>query len=182
MPARSCGSSCGCTGSANVTVLPMALGAACGVETLSVPLKSSGSYGFGLSHLGAPQERWHAVAQELVAMTTIDAVAAALALDRLDFIKADIEGWELSLLRGAANTLQRFRPHMLIELSAAHLARTGEPARRRLRLFDRVRLLGVRTCTRWGIGAGDGRADGDFWFISARRPGALDELSFLVSG
>ncbi len=94
----------------------MALGAACGVDTLSVPVKSRGSFGFGLSHLGRPQERWHRVAQELVAMTTIDAVAAALRLDRLDFVKADIEGWELALLRGGEQTLRRFRPVLLIEL------------------------------------------------------------------
>ena len=69
----------------NVAVLPLALGAECGVATLSMPVKSSGSFGFGLSHLGAPQDRWPAVAQELVALTTIDTVAAALALDRARF-------------------------------------------------------------------------------------------------
>jgi len=47
-----------------------------------------------LSHFGAPQARWRSVAQEIVAQTTLDDVVAALALDRLDFIKADIEGWE----------------------------------------------------------------------------------------
>jgi FkbM family methyltransferase len=157
-------------GLSNVTVVPMALGAACGVETLSVPLKRSGSYGFGLSHLGAPQERWHAVAQELVAMTTIDAVAAALRLDRLDFIKADIEGWELSLLRGAASSLQRFRPRILIELSAAHLARTAD------RLDDAFAFLKGFGYAAFELAPGGGLApvaaahDGDFWFISRDDP------------
>src|SRR5271154_3722796 len=57
-------------GLANVAVIPMALGGVCGVATLSVPLKRSGSFGFGLSHFGTPQERWPAIAQELVAVTT----------------------------------------------------------------------------------------------------------------
>ena len=155
---------------ANVTVLPMALGAACGVEILSVPLKGRGSYGFGLSHLGAPQQRWSMVAQELVATTTIDTVAAALALDRLDFIKADIEGWELSLLRGAANTLRRFRPRMLIELSAEHLARTGD------RLDDAFAFLAGFGYAAFELAPDGGLVpvaaahDGDFWFISRDDP------------
>ncbi len=152
-------------GLANVVVVPMALGAVGGVETLSVPVKRSGSYGFGLSHLGTPQERWPAVAQELVAVTTIDTVAAALDLDRIDLIKADIEGWELSLLRGAENTLRRFRPHMLIELSAPHLARAGD------RLDDAFAFLSGLGYTAFELAPGGGLVpvaaahDGDFWFI-----------------
>lgn len=37
----------------NASVVPMGLGAACGIDTLSVPVKASGSFGFGLSHMGA---------------------------------------------------------------------------------------------------------------------------------
>src|SRR6266481_4470544 len=59
-------------GLSNVAVVPMALGSEARLDTLTVPLKSSGSFGFGLSHLGKPAERWRAVAQEIVALTTID--------------------------------------------------------------------------------------------------------------
>ena len=157
-------------GLANVAVIPMALGAVCEVATLSMPLKRSGSYGFGLSHLGTPQERWLAVAQELVAVTTIDTVAATLALDRIDLIKADIEGWELSLLRGAENTLRRFRPHLLIELSAQHLERAGD------RLDDAFAFLGGLGYAAFELAPGGGLVpvaaahDGDFWFISRDDP------------
>ena len=48
------------------------------------------------------------VAQEIVALTTLDAVVAALRLDRLDFIKADIEGWEVRLLHGAGTVCDDF--------------------------------------------------------------------------
>ena len=44
---------------------------------------------------------------EAVAVATLDAVAEALALERLDFIKADIEGFELRLLRGARGDASR---------------------------------------------------------------------------
>ena len=66
------------------------------------------------------------VATELVAQTTIDELAASLALDRLDFIKADIEGGELRMLEGARASLERFRPRLLLELNGAHLARAGD--------------------------------------------------------
>src|SRR5262245_16953576 len=110
----------------NVMVLPMALGAASGLTTLTMPVKGSGSLGFGLAHLGAPEDRWQAAARELVALTTLDAIVAALELDRIDFIKADIEGWELRLLSGGAATLRRFRPCLMLELAEEHLARAGD--------------------------------------------------------
>src|SRR5580692_6630728 len=86
---------------ANVTILPVALGAEPGLARLHIPVKASGALGYGLSHFGDPEERWSRVAAELVAQTTIDELAQALALDRLDFIKADIEGSEMRMLRGA---------------------------------------------------------------------------------
>ncbi len=156
-------------GLANVAVLPMALGAAAGLDTLSVPVKHRASFGFGLAHLGAPQQRWDAVAQELVSLTTLDAVAAALALERLDFVKADIEGWELSLLRGGEQTLRRFRPRLLIELSGEHLARAGD------RLDDAFAFLAGLGYAAFELAPGGNLLpaaphDGDFWFISGDDP------------
>jgi FkbM family methyltransferase len=154
----------------NVAVLPLALGAECGVATLSVPVKRSGSYGFGLSHLGAPQDRWPVVAQELVGLTTIDTVATALALDRLDLIKADIEGWELSLLRGAENTLRRFRPRLLIELSETHLARAGETLDRAFAFLAGLGYAAFELEPKGNLVPVGAPRDGDFWFISVDNP------------
>lgn len=44
-------------------------------------------------------------------MITID----GLELERLDFLKIDIEGMEMEALRGAARTIDRHKPQMLIE-------------------------------------------------------------------
>jgi FkbM family methyltransferase len=54
-----------------------------------------------------------------VALTTIDLLVDELALDRVDFIKMDIEGAERQALSGAANTIRRFEPRMAV--AAYHL-------------------------------------------------------------
>lgn len=55
-----------------------------------------------------------------VPLTTIDNLVSELSLDRVDFIKMDIEGAEVKALQGARSTLQRFHPRM--SLSVYHQA------------------------------------------------------------
>ena len=157
-------------GLSNVAVVPIALGSEARLDTLTIPLKRSGSFGFGLSHLGKPSARWAAVSQEIVATATIDGIVGALDLDRLDFVKADMEGWELRLLHGAERSLERFRPRLLLELAGAALARAGD------RLDDAFAFLTTRGYRAFRFGAGArltpvaGPEDGDFWFLPAEDP------------
>lgn len=51
-----------------------------------------------------------------VPLTTIDKLVAELKLDRVDFIKMDVEGAERQALTGAAETMRRFRPRMAISV------------------------------------------------------------------
>jgi hypothetical protein len=65
---------------------------------------------------------------EKVQQTTLDAFAEQHGLQRLDFIKVDIEGSEIPFLRGARETLKRFRPAMLIEMNPDTLRAFGASA------------------------------------------------------
>ena len=110
-----------------VTVIPAALGNEEGSSVLSLPLKEGGSLGFGLGHLGA-DGGGRKLAQETVRLTTLDRFADEGAIKRLDFVKADVEGWEIRLLLGGRAALARFRPVLMLELVAGHLARAGNRA------------------------------------------------------
>jgi FkbM family methyltransferase len=57
-------------------------------------------------------------ADVIIEATTIDQIVRELSLSRLDFIKMDIEGAEVRALKGAAETLRRFRP--LIAIGTEH--------------------------------------------------------------
>jgi FkbM family methyltransferase len=155
----------------NVAIVPVALGAETRQAQLSTPIKASGSHGYGLAHLGEPEERWRRVSIETVTETTMDALTAELKLDRLDFIKADIEGNEMRLLVGARQTIARFRPRLLLELNDAHLARAGDT------MADAFALMAGLGYSAFALNA-DGQlnpvepgAAGDFWFLPADDPG-----------
>ena len=164
----------------NVAVLPVGLGSQTRLDTLSIPLKGAGSFGFGLSHIGAPSQRWRAVAQEIVPLTTIDAAAEALGLERLDFIKADIEGWELRLLHGAERTLKRFRPRLLLELNGAALARAGDSLEEAFAFLAVRRYRAYRFEPRANLVPVTIPADGDFWFVPAEDSTGLGATNISV--
>lgn len=60
-------------------------------------------------------------------VTTIDALVSELGLDRVDFIKMDIEGAERNALRGGRVVIERFRPRLAV--SAYHLPDDPEALR-----------------------------------------------------
>src|SRR5207253_3144389 len=56
-------------------------------------------------------------AGELVPLDSLDGFLAEQGLGRLDFVKIDVQTFELFVLRGAAQSLERFRPRLLVEIS-----------------------------------------------------------------
>jgi FkbM family methyltransferase len=156
---------------ANVELSPVGLSDRPGRATLHTPLKASSALGFGTAHFGSertgtPGVAGRAVDQE-VATTTLDAFAAARGLERLDFIKADIEGWEMRALAGGEATLRRFRPALYLEVDGACLARAGDTPEA---LFAWLAGLGYRA-----FAAPDARpvetwtGAGDYLFVAAEK-------------
>ncbi len=60
-----------------------------------------------------------------VPLTRLDDFVQSRGLARVDFIKADIEGGELNLLRGGENLLKTFYPRILIEIVDIHCQHFG---------------------------------------------------------
>jgi len=57
--------------------------------------------------------------------TTVDQITADLGLNRVDFIKIDVEGGELAVLKGASATLEEHRPIVMFEVNPFCLWRYG---------------------------------------------------------
>jgi FkbM family methyltransferase len=79
----------------------------------------------------------------------LDEFVAEHGINRLDLLKIDIEGAEVSLLQGAELTLKRLRPVIMIEINPSALRRFGQTA------ADIVTILGshryrLTLTTRWG--------------------------------
>lgn len=122
----------------NVSIVDTGLSDSTSVETLHIPLKRHGSIGFGLSHIGAGTDGRATVTEE-IRLTTLDIFARENGLSRLDFIKVDIEGWEAHFLRGAKETIARFRPSLLLEVVVSSLKRAGSTE---AEIFDALLPLG----------------------------------------
>jgi FkbM family methyltransferase len=63
-----------------------------------------------------------------IACTTLDAFVAERHIERLEFVKVDVEGWELSVLRGARRVLRALRPVVVFEYDPAYVSRSGGTA------------------------------------------------------
>jgi FkbM family methyltransferase len=108
----------------NIEIVPHGLSDAEGTSVLLTPIKKRGQLGYGLAHLGV-DTRTREVQEQTISLTTMDRFVAERGLNRLDFIKADVEGWELNVLKGGAGTLTVFRPVLYLEVVESSLARAG---------------------------------------------------------
>jgi len=66
------------------------------------------------------QPVWHRIDEqegsEVIEATKVDELVAKRNLERVDWLKMDIEGGEVEALKGAVATLRRFRPALFIEV------------------------------------------------------------------
>jgi FkbM family methyltransferase len=62
-------------------------------------------------------------ADVLVPVDTLDHLCHRAGMTRLDFVKIDVEGAELHVLRGGAHTIETLKPALLLEIEARHITR-----------------------------------------------------------
>lgn len=74
-----------------------------------------------------------------VAMERIDDLLEQVGVERMDFIKLDVEGAELSVLQGASRTLVASRPVILAEVQDVRTRAWGYAAREVLELLSQAR-------------------------------------------
>ncbi len=117
-----------------VEIHPVALADRRGRATLSVPRGEDGSPLLALARLG-PAEDAETVEVET---TTLDAALGADA-GRVAFVKCDVEGSELAVLRGALGVLREARPRVLVELERRH---AGDELDETLALFAELGYRG----------------------------------------
>ena len=91
----------------NVRALNVAAGSAEGQAELALYSRAGGNsfYPRKLNRLGS----------EAVKVKTLDSVVSEFGLSRVDFVKIDVEGHELEVLRGASETLGRHHPKIVME-------------------------------------------------------------------
>jgi FkbM family methyltransferase len=61
-----------------------------------------------------------------VPVTTVDIFVNQQGLQRVDFIKIDVEGAEYDAIRGAADTLKNFRPYCILAIHPTPIAKKGD--------------------------------------------------------
>lgn len=91
----------------NVRLYPVALGAAVGRVDIALPADNSGN--------------GHVVPGNSFELRMLD----EMKFDMVDFIKIDVEGGELDVVRGAEETIRKHRPVMVVEQKPDHGARFG---------------------------------------------------------
>ncbi len=122
----------------NVTIVPLGLSDNAGEIVLNIPIKSSGSLGFGLSHIGEiADDTKHQTYKETIKLTTLDNYVEQNKIEKVDFIKADIEGWELRMLEGAKNTMKKFKPTLFLEINDKFLNRAGDSAKDMIKFLQK---------------------------------------------
>lgn len=66
---------------------------------------------------------------ERVRFDTLDAYVDRVGLSELHFVKIDVDGYELRVVRGAERTLRRHRPNMMIEIGRSTMPLIGDDPR-----------------------------------------------------
>ena len=117
-------------GAPNIGVHQVALSSASGTRKLYFA-REQGVTDLGRGSLSPPESREDLIE---VPVRTLDEYE----LSNVSFMKLDVEGHELDVLKGAKRTVERWRPNLLVEIEQRHLSFPMTI------VFDHLRDLGYR--------------------------------------
>lgn len=123
-------------GFTNVETYNLGLSNAQGIEPI-YKVKNTLSNNEGLATLYQTESRGELI--QKIKLDRLDNLISDIKLTRLDFIKVDIEGAELSMLQGAQNSIQQFRPKVMIEMNDETFKAAGYSKMDIVNFFDSVR-------------------------------------------
>lgn len=93
-----------------------------------LPVHGRGFLTVGANQPGPNAVEFRAARSIEVRVITLDDFCTQQRIDRLDFIKADVEGAELQVLRGGETMLAAHRPVLQLEIQQPHIAKYGVDA------------------------------------------------------
>lgn len=103
---------------ANVKTYNVAISSSTGTASIWIPKHNN----LGMASLHPNSTH---LDEESVTMITLDNWIKQQNIKTVDIIKIDVEGHELSVLKGGLDTITRMRPIIALELSREHLGRAG---------------------------------------------------------
>lgn len=114
------------TGVKGSTIRRVAFGPAAGESSIAVPM-IFGLPIFGHGHIsdGVVETSKHRIVHTPTPVDTIDEWVERDGIERLSFIKVDVEGFEPSVIEGARGVIDRDRPALLLEIEDRRLVRYG---------------------------------------------------------
>jgi len=95
----------------------VALGAKKGIETLFIPQKLGTAFASLCKHSYSDGSKSHKIN---VPIEKLDDYVIANKIEKIDFIKMDVEGAEYLVLKGAENVLKNYSPVIMLELQEVH--------------------------------------------------------------
>jgi FkbM family methyltransferase len=104
----------------------------------------------GLNTLGLFVHKTEQARCETIALQRLDSIVAEERIDRLDFIKMDVEGAEFAVLSGASDSLAHFKPVVQLELLEGALQAQGSSGTEVLRLLGAMGYRFYETSTETG--------------------------------
>lgn len=107
----------------NVTLEKISLSDTHEISDIYIPVKESGKIGPGLAHFGKEISRDYII--EKVTSIPLDDYIKSNNINKIYFIKCDVEGAELIVFKGARGSIEKYKPVVFCEIHKDYCARMG---------------------------------------------------------